>query len=124
MKNFKHSFFYITVIAVFSAIIYWVLNNGESLEKGRKIVDIKSTKGQWGDFMESLVHNLTHPLAMLLVQIITIIFVARIFGWICKKIGQPTVIGEMIAGIVLGPSLVGMYFPEYSAMLFPKESLG
>ncbi|RZJ64927.1 MAG: cation/H(+) antiporter, partial [Flavobacterium sp.] len=124
MKNFKHSFFYITVIAIFSAIIYWVLNNGESLEKGRKIVDIKSTKGQWGDFMDSLVHNLTHPLAMLLVQIITIIFVARIFGWFCKKIGQPTVIGEMIAGIVLGPSLVGMYFPEYSAMLFPKESLG
>ncbi len=30
----------------------------------------------------------------------------------------------MIAGIVLGPSLVGMYFPEFSASLFPVESLG
>lgn len=40
------------------------------------------------------------------------------------RIGQPTVIGEMIAGIVLGPSLIGMYFPEFSAMLFPKDSLG
>ena len=33
-------------------------------------------------------------------------------------------IGEIIAGIVLGPSLIGMHFPEFSAVLFPKESLG
>lgn len=38
--------------------------------------------------------------------------------------GQPTVIGEIIAGIFLGPSLLGMWFPEYSTFLFPKESLG
>jgi Kef-type K+ transport system membrane component KefB len=67
---------------------------------------------------------LEHPLAILLLQIITIIIVARFFGWIFRKIGQPTVIGEIIAGIFLGPSVVGMYFPEYSALLFPKESLG
>jgi len=56
--------------------------------------------------------------------VVTIILVARIFGWICTKIGQPTVVGEMIAGIVLGPSLVGMYLPEFSAVLFPAQSLG
>ncbi|MHA3788377.1 cation:proton antiporter domain-containing protein [Flavobacterium hauense] len=124
MKNFKTSAFYIGVIAFFSALIYWALKNGKTLEAGQNIVDKTSGKGQWGDFVDSLFHNLTHPLALLLVQIITIIFVARLFGWICRKIGQPTVIGEMIAGIVLGPSLVGTVFPEYSALLFPKESLG
>jgi Kef-type K+ transport system membrane component KefB len=124
MKNFKNSFFYVSVIAVFSALIYWTLNNGKALENGRDIVSVTSHAGQWDQFIDSLHHNLTHPLAILLVQIITIILVARIFGWICKKIGQPTVIGEMTAGIVLGPSLVGTYFPEYSALLFPKESLG
>ena len=71
-----------------------------------------------------MIENLQHPLAILLAQIVTIILVARLFGWIFRKIGQPSVIGEMIAGIVLGPSLVGMYFPEFSAALFPKESLG
>ncbi len=71
-----------------------------------------------------MVENLQHPLAILLAQIVTIILVARLFGWFFRKIGQPSVIGEMIAGIVLGPSLVGMYFPEFSAALFPKESLG
>lgn len=124
MKNFKNSIFYIVVIAVFSGLIYWTLKNGKLLEDGRDIVTQASGKGQWNDFLDSLFHNLTHPLAILLVQIITILFVARLFGWVCRKIGQPTVIGEMIAGIVLGPSLVGMLFPEYSALLFPKESLG
>lgn len=125
MKNFKNSIFYIIVVAVFSVLIYLALKNGKGLEEGRNIVAQAATgKGQWNDFLDSLFHNLTHPLAILLVQIITILFVARFFGWICRKIGQPTVIGEMIAGIVLGPSLVGMLFPEYSALLFPKESLG
>ncbi|KGO91655.1 cation:proton antiporter [Flavobacterium subsaxonicum] len=124
MKKFRNSLFYITVIAVFSALIYWALKNGKTLEEGRNVVSQASGKGQWQDFLDSLFHNLTHPLALLLVQIITILFVARFFGWICKKLGQPTVIGEMIAGIVLGPSLVGTFFPEYSGLLFPKESLG
>ncbi|MDV6169735.1 cation:proton antiporter [Flavobacterium sp. DG1-102-2] len=124
MKQFKTSAFYIGVIVFFSAIIYWALQNGKTLEAGQNIVEKASGKGQWQDFLDSLFHNLTHPLALLLVQIITIIFVARFFGWICRKIGQPTVIGEMIAGIVLGPSLVGTYFPEYSALLFPAASLG
>ncbi len=124
MKRFKNSAFYVILIAIFSGLIYWVLKNGRSLEGGRDIVDKTTGNTQWVDFINSLYKNLGDPLALLLVQIITIIFVARFFGWICRKIGQPSVIGEMIAGIVLGPSLVGTYFPEYSAMLFPKESLG
>lgn len=42
---------------------------------------------------------------------------------VVQKIGQPTVIGEIIAGIALGPSFLGMYFPEFSAALFPVASL-
>jgi len=74
--------------------------------------------------VNSLVKNLGHPLALLLAQIVIIILVARLFGWICAKIGQPSVIGEILAGIVLGPSLAGMYFPGFSAALFPVKSLG
>lgn len=124
MKNFRNTFFYIAVVVVFSILIYLTLQNGKHLEEGREIVSQASGVGQWQDFLASLEHNLKHPLAILLVQIVTIIFVARFFGWICKKIGQPTVIGEMIAGIVLGPSLVGTYLPEYSALLFPDGSKG
>ncbi|MFP9099776.1 cation:proton antiporter [Flavobacterium sp. RHBU_24] len=123
MKKFRNSIFYVLVIAVFSGLIYWALKNGKSLEAGRNVVTKTTGNGQWNDFTNSLFDNLADPLALLLVQIITIIFVARFFGWICRKLGQPSVIGEMIAGIVLGPSLVGHYFPEYSGLLFPKGSL-
>ena len=91
---------------------------------GRKIVVISSKNTQWSEFLLSIEHNLKHPLAILLAQIITIIVVARFFGWMFRKIGQPTVIGEIIAGIVLGPSLVGFYFPDFSTALFPADSLG
>jgi len=124
MRRFKFSFFYLGVIGSCSAIIYWFLVEGVNLEAGRYITIPQSNTSSWKVFLNGLVHNLEHPLAMLLFQIITIILVARLFGYLCKKIGQPRVIGEIIAGIVLGPSLVGMYFPEFSATLFPIESLG
>lgn len=124
MKNFKNTIFYIIVTGGFSALIYWILTQGKFLEVGRNLVLVSSKNSQWTEFLASLLNNIQHPLAILLAQIITIIIVARFFGWMFRKIGQPTVIGEIIAGIVLGPSLLGMYFPEFSNTLFPLASLG
>jgi len=124
MKRFKNLFFYISIIGGFSVLIYWITLIGLKLELGRPIAQHAHSSSYWKDFLISLQDTLHHPLPILLAQIVTIIVVAKIFGWIFKKIGQPTVIGEMIAGIVLGPSLVGMYFPEFSHTLFPKDSLG
>jgi len=112
------------VIGVFAALIYLVATHGVDLEIGRNVQHAESNLSQWEEFLHSMLHNLKHPLAILLVQIVTIMLAARLFGWISNKIGQPAVIGEMIAGIVLGPSLLGMYFPEISGALFPVESLG
>lgn len=124
MANIKNSLFYVSVIGGFTALIYWLLSIGPSLEVGRGIVHKRIESNHWNDFIHSMVENLQHPLAILLAQIVTIILVARLFGWLFRKIGQPSVIGEMIAGIFLGPSVVGMYFPEFSAALFPVASLG
>ena len=124
MRRFKNSIFYIAVTGGFSVLIYWIISRGKSLENGREIVSVSTQKTQWTEFLDSLIHNLQHPLAILLAQIVTIILVARFFGWMFRKIGQPSVIGEIIAGIVLGPSLLGMYFPEFSLAIFPVESLG
>src|SRR5690606_38586169 len=79
---------------------------------------------QWDTFINNLQDNLHHPLGLLLVQIITIIIAARFMGWLCTKVGQPTVIGEMLAGILLGPSLLGQVAPHVSEVLFPITSLG
>jgi len=124
MKKFKNSFFYVGVIGIFSAIMYWIVVLGDTLEHDRNIIIPQSGKSQFQEFIAAMQHNLQHPLAILLAQIITIIIIARLLGWVCKKIGQPSVIGEIIAGIILGPSLIGLYFPEFSAALFPVKSLG
>jgi len=124
MKNYKNTVFYLSVTGGFIALMYYIISKGKKLETSEVIVTLESGKGSWGDFLASMHHNFQDPLAILLAQIITIILVARVFGWVFKKIGQPSVIGEIIAGIVLGPSLLGMYFPEFSTALFPSESLG
>jgi len=124
MKNYRNTIFYFVVTGGFSALIYWIIGEGKSLEINKSILNPRPKNGYWDDFITSLDHNLHHPLAILLAQIITIIVVARFIGWIFRKIGQPSVIGEIIAGIILGPSLLGLYFPEFSLSLFPAESLG
>ena len=56
-------------------------------------------------------------------QMFVILAVARVVGFLARRIGQPQVVGEMIAGVLLGPSLFGYFAPELQAHLFPKESL-
>jgi Kef-type K+ transport system membrane component KefB len=63
-------------------------------------------------------------LPQLLLQIIVILAAARSLGWLLRKIHQPQVIGEMVAGILLGPSLLGWLAPGLFAFLFPPDSLG
>jgi Kef-type K+ transport system membrane component KefB len=123
MKKFKNSFFYVTILVVFSGLIYSILLRGKTLEVGKVSNKIIEKHDYVNEFITSILQNVFHPLAILLAQIVTIIFVARFFGWVCRKIGQPTVIGEMLAGIALGPSLFGTYFPDLFPILFPQESI-
>jgi len=125
MKNIRNVLFYTLTIGAFSGLLYWFLIQGQSLEIGRTAAKLPDQNTpSFEQFIQTLAHDLGNPLAILLLQIITIIIVARIFGWLCKLIGQPTVIGEIAAGIFLGPSLIGIFFPEFSTFLFPKQSLG
>lgn len=62
-------------------------------------------------------------LALLLVQIAVVLVAARAVGGLFRALGQPQVVGEMAAGILLGPSLLGWLAPGASAALFPVESL-
>ncbi|HEU4559343.1 MAG TPA: cation:proton antiporter, partial [Longimicrobium sp.] len=61
---------------------------------------------------------------LLLVQIAVVIIAARMVGLLFRRIGQPQVMGEMVAGILLGPSFFGWIAPGLSAQLFPPASLG
>lgn len=69
------------------------------------------------------VHFLKEPLPIFVAQIATIVVLSRAIGLLARRIGQPMVVAEVVAGIVLGPSLMGWALPGFSAALFPKASL-
>lgn len=56
-------------------------------------------------------------------QMFCILLACRLVGALARRLGQPQVVGEMIAGVFLGPSLLGFLLPGLQAQLFPKESL-
>jgi Kef-type K+ transport system membrane component KefB len=120
MKNSKNTVFYLCVTGVFSVFIFSFLKAGRKLEEGLMFTPTSSVDH---DYLTFLSQNIQHPLPILLLQIVFIVGVAKVFGILCKKIGQPAVVGEMVAGILLGPSLFGLFFPQTSDFLFPISSL-
>lgn len=60
----------------------------------------------------------------ILLAVAAIIAVSRFFGWMINRIGQPRVHGEILAGILLGPSLLGLVWPEAVDYVFPDEIVG
>lgn len=61
-----------------------------------------------------------HDVLQLLVQLAVLLFTARALGEVAQRLGQPTVVGEILAGIVLGPSLLSGLFPAVGAWIVPN----
>jgi len=62
-----------------------------------------------------------HQILILLVQILLLVGVARLLGTVMKGLGQPAVVGELLAGVVLGPSLLGVLWPAAHDWVFGNE---
>ena len=59
-----------------------------------------------------------HEVLVFLVQLFLLVAVARILGWVMKSVGQPPVVGELLAGVVLGPTVFGRLAPETFEWVF------
>jgi len=70
--------------------------------------------------VEALTHN---PLTLLILQMMVVIGLSRLLGAGIRRIGQPMVIAEVTAGIILGPSLLGWLWPTAMTTVFPKTSM-
>lgn len=125
-KNVRTILFYGVTLVVFGALIYWLVGVGNQLRPGldKALGSASSLDQAWHEFKVTVLENMHHSLALLLVQILVIILVARGVAYLFNKIGQPSVVGEIVAGILLGPSLLGYWFPGTFEALFPPDSLG
>lgn len=123
----RYVVFYSIVVVILTAFLWWIFHQGHALEQAKQVISISkpttASNLSLNEFWQPFAENLHHPVALLLVQVIVIVFFARLMGIFATRIGQPSVVGEIVAGIVLGPSVVGGIFPEISAILFPAESL-
>jgi K+:H+ antiporter len=132
----KHYLAYIFLLVICGAGIWFVLKSGPAFDQNRKVPAAEaapstvpparpadgSQPGQTniGRFLSA---NLRNALSILLLQLVVIIVASRLVGKLFLKIGQPRVMGEIVAGIILGPSLLGQLSPNTMAFLFPPESL-
>ena len=73
--------------------------------------------------MFAVIEPLGHDaLLLLLLQLALLLIVARLLGELARRIGLPSVVGELLAGVVLGPSLLGAIAPGAFETLFPPEA--
>ncbi len=68
-------------------------------------------------------HEVEQRLFLILLQLSVIILVARLFAIFFRRLKQPMAVGELAAGLVLGPSLMGWMFPQVFALIFPPDSV-
>lgn len=123
----KRFLFYFLALAIFS------LGVSLTLEQGRKLQPVSPAVVRAGDvagvepspsLVANLRENLQDPLPRLFLQLIIIIVAARLCGMLAVRLRQPAVVGEIIAGILLGPSLLGWVWPDFFHFVFAANSLG
>ena len=98
---------YVLILAIFGTAIWITLGAGRTLERPAPEGQISRATAHHHGIGKTLDENLRSPLAVLLIQIVLIVLVSRAVGKAVTKIGQPQVVGEMIAGILLGPLFLG-----------------
>jgi len=117
VKAKSASIYLLLVLPLLAGIVYLLLA-GESLTPSSIIAEVKN-QSAGGNSLIARIHN---PLTTLLLQILVVVTSSKFLGGFFKRIGQPSVIGEITAGILLGPSLLGLFFPEVMNFIFPPST--
>ncbi len=120
-SDLRHYLPYVLLLIVFAGGVWIVLSLGSGLDLKPQTTTV--TVPATVALTNGLKENFRNPLSILLLQIIVIILIAGLFGRIFRKLGQPPVMGEMVAGIVMGPSVLGFFFPGAMTFIFPPASL-
>lgn len=116
--------YYIIILLVSVAALWGTLELGKEFSPAvsQAATALEQTTA-FEDFRASVSHHMHSTIGLLLVQILVILLAARAMGWLFRQLHQPAVIGEIVAGILLGPSLFGRLAPNAFAALFPTSSL-
>lgn len=115
----KHIRLYFAIIVPILALAAFMLYRGSDAYPAQ-VAATADTTFSLATFLRTAFAD---PLSTALLQLIVILFVAKGLGWVFTRIGQQAVMGEIVGGVLLGPSLLGWVAPDVFVALFPKESL-
>lgn len=114
---------YPLIVAVFVATIAGLIHIGSAQQRPAiERVEIRTAPTHAAP-SHGLRDSWAQPLALLLAQMFVVILAGRLVGRAVAYIGQPVVVGEIAAGLALGPSVLGAWFPTAATALFPDASL-
>ncbi|HEY6217059.1 MAG TPA: cation:proton antiporter, partial [Pyrinomonadaceae bacterium] len=116
--DLRHYLPYFLLLVIFVVGVWLILTAGSRLQPATL-----ATPALQAPSSNVLWENFRTPLSILLTQIIVILTMAGLFRRLFRRIHQPPVMGEMVAGIVLGPSVLGLIYPPALTFLFPASSL-
>ena len=136
--NLKNNFIFHIILLLLITCIVWVIFESEQEHESNivnSLIENKSTphpdnaevpvlSAHDNVLKDKAADNIFSPLGLMLLQIVIILAVAKLFGLLLSRLSQPTMIGEIIAGIFLGPSILGMISPDLFSFLFPLNSMG
>jgi Kef-type K+ transport system membrane component KefB len=114
----QHLKYYIGIIVPLTAAILLLLWQGSQTQAGKTAALMQNSS-----FHQHFTANSQHPVSVLLLQIIVILICARLTGYLFTRLGQQAVMGEIAAGIILGPSFFGWLLPDAFGFVFPPASL-
>jgi len=109
----RTALFYSTMVAVAVGLFFWILSAGHSL--------VAPERMRLGQYAQTAPSESISVFTHVLLALVVIILCARGLGSVFSRFSQPPVIGEMIAGILLGPSLLGRIAPTAFAYLLPNQ---
>ena len=124
-KASLHLLSYGLVLTLAFLLLMWILSLGPQGVPSFLLTGAKGVGSpDWLQIAkQELSHNAAVPLAGLLIQILSILICSRICAFFLKALGQPQVIGEMIAGILLGKSVFAIIWPDGFSFIFPDSSM-
>lgn len=123
---------YVLILTIVSAAIFAVIQAGADLPapigtSSHAVAAVHHASPASLSASEAMMANIAehfkNPLSQLFLQLVVIIAVSRLTGRLFTLMGQPSVVGEMAAGILLGPSLFGLLAPDAFQFVFPVSSL-
>ena len=129
----KRLLVYLLLFAGFGIGVLLILQHGRNLpspDPGRTSMPVRVSPGPVphaphpATFWSGLADNLNDPVSRLFLQLVVIILGTRAMAALFVRLRQPAVIGEMFAGLLLGPSLLGLLAPGAYEFIFPVTSLG